>query len=503
MEAVVAAGDIQTANSAIEILKEGGNAFDAAAAALLSAPLAEPMLTSLGGGGFMMTFDKKNKIEFFDFFVDVPPKRGDKFDFFPIYVDFGNTIQEFHIGAASIAIPGVVAGIYKIHKEKGKLPLKEIIKPAFKMAKEGYKISKLQASFVKLLEPILLSTKESKELFAPEDRLIDENSIIKNPNYASFLEEFAKEGDRLFYEGEIAKEIDKISKEKGGFIRYEDLKRYRVYKREPITSRYLNYQISTPPPPSAGGILISFTLKLLQESTYEYDTFEYFQDLIESMAITAEFRKEWVDQNLHNNILKEIIQDSNIIEHYKLSKKSRINLWGNTTHLSIIDKELNCVSVTTTNGEGSGIVLKSSGIMLNNMLGEEDLNPNGFFKWDPFIRLPSMMSPTIILKDQMPYLILGSAGSNRIRSAIVQVVENFLKFNFNIQKAIDLKRLHFEKEELFLEPGFKEEIINKIKKRYKVTLFDQKSLFFGGVHAVTGDFKGGADKRRGGVVVTL
>jgi gamma-glutamyltranspeptidase/glutathione hydrolase len=138
--------------------------------------------------------------------------------------------------------------------------------------------------------------------------------------------------------------------------------------------------------------------------------------------------------------------------------------------------------------------------MLNNMLGEEDLNPHGFFKWQSGIRLPSMMAPTVVEKDGKITLALGSAGSNRIRSAIVEVIENFTRFNMPIQTAISAPRLHFEKGELFFEAGFNKNIIESAKKLYKVTEFSEKSLFFGGVNAVTGDFKGGADERRGGAV---
>ena len=166
MRGVVSTGDKNTTNAAVEILKMGGNAFDGACAAMLMAPLSEPMLTSMGGGGFLMAYSKNFAPRLYDFFVDVTPRRLKEPDFFPIYVDFGTAIQEFHIGASSIAVPGMVAGIEKINKELGLLPLSEIIKPALTLAKEGYYLSKLQASFVKLLEPILLSTPEAKKLYA-------------------------------------------------------------------------------------------------------------------------------------------------------------------------------------------------------------------------------------------------------------------------------------------------------------------------------------------------
>ena len=498
MRGVVAAGDEKSAKAAIEILRAGGNAFDAACGALLAAPLCEPMLTSLGGGGFMMASRANGTPRLYDFFVDVPLKRSIEPDFFPIYVDFGGAIQEFHIGASSIAVPGMVAGIERVNQELGSMPLSEIIKPALRYAKEGIYLTPLQASFVKLLEPILLSTKEAKELYAPNGKLIDEKSKIRNLEYASFLEAFAKEGAKIFYEGEVAKEIDKISKERGGEIRYEDLKSYRVYLREPLEFEYYSQRVYTNPPPSAGGVLIAFILQLIERDK-ERDI-EYFKDLIESMVVASEFRKSHIDSKLHSPAIKEALKRV-LIEEYRVSKRSRINLWGNTTHISVIDKFGNGASVTSTNGEGSGVVVKSAGIMLNNMLGEEDLNPNGFFKWPAGVRLPSMMAPTIVKSDKGVELVLGSAGSNRIRSAIVQVVENFIKFDMDIQRAIDEPRLHYERGELFFEPGFLKELIELAKRLYRVNEFESKSLFFGGVNGVTGDYKGGADGRRGGAVL--
>ncbi len=501
MKGVVSSGDKNTTNAAVEILEAGGNAFDAACAAMLAAPLSEPMLTSMGGGGFMMAYSKENKPKLYDFFVDVPPRRVKEPDFFPIYVDFGTAIQEFHVGASSIAIAGMVAGIAKINKDLGSMPLSEIIKPALRYAKEGIYLSSLQASFVKLLEPILLSTPEAKKLYTIDGKLIDDKKKVKNLDYATFLEGFAKEGADIFYKGEIAKKIDEISKDRGGDIRYEDLQNYKVKIREPLEFKFKNHKVYTNPPPSAGGILIAFILELTEDinakTPYEL---EYIKELIEAMVVASEFRKTHVNPRLHDSTLYKIIQDNRLINEYKISKKSRLNLWGNTTHISVIDKFGNSASVTSTNGEGSGVVVSGYGIMLNNMLGEEDLNPNGFFKWRSGIRLPSMMAPTILEQDNKLKLSLGSAGSNRIRSAIVEVIQNYINFKMPIQKAIDEPRVHYEKEEVFFEYSYPKEVIEATKRLYKVTEFKEKSLFFGGVNAVTGDFKAGADPRRGGAV---
>ncbi len=502
MKGVIAAGDKLTAQAGAEILKSGGNAFDAAIASILTAHLTEPALTSLGGGGFLLAYEKGSEPLLYDFFVDVPPKRIENPDFYPIYVDFGDTIQEFHIGCGSVAVPGMVAGIYRVHQEKGKLPLKEIIKPAVSLARNGFYFSKMQASFIELLEPIFTATEESRKLYTVNGKIIDEATLFKNPDYADFLELFAEEGVLTFYEGEIADRIEKLSIENNGLLRKKDLQRYTVVERKPISFPFKDFNIFTNPPPSSGGILIAFTLELLDRCKFcKFGSKEHIKNLIESFNLTSDFRKKYVNENLHREGLENILEDKDLIKEYKQKFEEKLNLWGNTTHISVIDKEGNTASVTTTNGEGSGYIIPDTGIMLNNMLGEEDLNPHGFFKWSPYIRLPSMMSPTIVLKNEKPYLSLGSAGSNRIRSAIIQTILNYLIFNMDINSSVNSPRIHFENGTVYFEPGFDKSVIKEVEKFYKVVEFKEKSLFFGGVQAVTGDFQGAGDERRGGYVI--
>ncbi len=504
MRGVVSAGDKHSAQAGAWILENGGNAYDAAVAVMLASPMCEPLFTSLGGGGFLLGLSKNKKPTIYDFFVQVPPNRIKNPDFYPVEVDFGSAKQEFHVGAGSVAIPGMVKGIYEIYKDYCKLPLSELIQPALKYAKEGLYLSSMQADFLKLLKPMFLSTPPSRALYEKDGDLIDEKHLFKNSDYVNFLEEFAREGSRFFYEGEVASNIEKMSKEHGGLIYKEDLKSYECIKREPIEFDFKGHQIFTNSPPSGGGILIAFTLKLLENYNFKnFRSFEHVKGLVEAFCITGEFRKDAVDKFLHVKGLEDILSDESLIQKYASMLKTKLNYWGNTTHVSIIDEEENALSFTTTNGEGSGYMVEDCGILLNNMLGEEDLNPHGWFKHKEGLRLPSMMAPTAVLKDGKPKLLLGSAGSNRIRSAIIQTILNNLIYGYNLQKAINSPRIHFEKSVACMEFSCKDEIMNELKKHYELKCFDELNLFFGGVQAVDGDLNGGYDERRGAACIKV
>ncbi len=500
---VVSAGDIKTAKAGEEMLKLGGNAYDAMCASLLAAPLCEPILTSLAGGGFMLCAKEGGEPVVYDFFVDVPKKSVDKPEFFPMEVDFGTTKQEFHIGCGSAAVPGVIKGIWEVYKDLCSLPFEEIIKPAFRYAKEGICLTKIQADFIKLLSPIYLSTESSKGLYIKNGSLIDEKHLYKNEEYANFLKLFAKKGEKLFYEGEVAKSIEDMCIKHNGLLNRENLKNYQVIKKAPLKFNYKDYTVYTNPPPSSGGILIAFSLLLLEnEELGEYRSQDYFQKLIASQKITRKFRKECVDEFLHTNNLREKLKDDKLLESFKEEYKKELNLWGNTTHISIMDSFGNIASCTTSNGEACGHIIPGTGIMLNNMLGEEDLNPHGFFKWQSGIRLPSMMSPAALYKGKEFALALGSAGSNRIRSAILEVILNYTHFKMDIQEAIDEPRVHYESGTIFCEPPLKIDT-SKVQKKYNINSFKEKNLFFGGVQAVGAGFDGGADKRRGAVSIVV
>jgi len=531
MHGIIAAGHPETAEAGAEMLRLGGNAVDATVAAVCAASVAEPLLTSPGGGGFMLVYSaKRREAELYDFFVDMPGKgrkKWPKLDFFSIGVDFTEkTTQLFHIGRGSIAVPGMIKGLLAIHKKYGTLPLKVIFEPAIHLAQKGIRVNSLEAYIFKILVPIIGSTPGIKSIFYPEGKLLQEGDLLKIPELASLFEFLIKEGSRGFYQGEVGKKIIKEAGQRGGLLTQKDLEEYRVHQRKPLSIPYRGDTILTNPPPSTGGCLIAFALKLLESiplKKFIPSSVSSLQALMETMRLTNEAR-DLIDTEMvaPSKMVKSFLSDKQIRFfqkklHENLSENGeRIpeewrysSLFGSTTHVSVVDQKGNATSVTTSTGEGAGIVVPGTGIMLNNMLGEADLNHQGFHQHPVGHRLPSMMAPTIVLRSGKPYLILGSGGANRLRTAILQTILNILDFEMPVQKGVQHPRIHFENDLLNAEPGIRRRTLDTLEKRgYRTVRWSDKNFFFGGVHTVmrdpkTGKLSGKGDPRRGGSVIRV
>jgi len=512
MKNIIAAGDRTTVEAAQEIFWVGGNAFDASVAAMFVAMVAEPALTSAGGGGHFMALPEGRRPVLFDFFADTPEGMAENsnLDFFSVFVDFGTAQQEFHIGKGSTAVPGAVAGLFHVQKELGSISRKEVLAPAIRAAKEGVVLSDMQAYLLTILEPILTHDENGRKLFAPRGVLLKGGERLVMPEFADFLDVLAHEGPDLVYKGDVAKIIAEWGKD-GGLVTEEDLANYRVKERTPLTTDFHGHTVLLNPPPASSGILIDVSLTLLEETGYSRKSPVNLNDLITAFDITNQIRRENLPDGTAKGICQPLTKQkffSSYLENFYQFTTTDKGTFdppsrGSTTHISILDKNGNAASVTTTNGEGCGYVLPKAGFMLNNMLGEEDLNPSGFHCYPAGTRLPSMVAPTIVLSKQSsgrtgkPVLLTGSAGSNRIRSVIVQMIINILCNGMDIQRATDAPRVHLEGTILHAEPGIPEDYLIKLEQRYNVQRWDQLNVFFGGVNSVTPD-GGAVDPRRGG-----
>ncbi|HBB31365.1 MAG TPA: gamma-glutamyltransferase [Cyanobacteria bacterium UBA8803] len=510
----IAAGHEKTAEAGIEMFRLGGNAFDAAVAAILASFVAEPGLTSAAGGGFLLAHTQTNQNILFDFFTQTPSQKRNQgeINFYPVEVNFGTAVQEFHIGLAAMAVPGNIAGVFHVHQRLGRLPFQVVAEPAINYAKNGIYLNKFQYyCLTSILEPIIMTAKAGQKVFALTGEPIEPDGMLIMPEFADTLAYLAENGAQEFYEGEIAGRLVRDCQEQGGYLTLDDLKNYRVIERIPLTINYRGNTLLTNPPPSSGGTLIACALKLLSSidlSNLEFGSARHLELLYQVMKLTNYARRDGYDAYLYqNDIAEQFLADCHLAP-YQERLTQTVNKWGSTTHISVVDGDGNAASVTTSNGEGSGYVIPGTGIMVNNMLGEEDLNPLGFHQWQEDVRISSMMSPTIVLKDNQPEIVVGSGGSNRIRTAILQVISNILDFNMPVREAVDSPRVHGENGCFHVEAGSRKAEVNQVTLPANTQLvpWEDKNLFFGGVHTVMqtpdGFISGAGDRRRDGAVAS-
>jgi gamma-glutamyltranspeptidase/glutathione hydrolase len=485
---VVAAGHPLTAEAGAEALRAGGNAVDAALAAMMASFAAEPLLTGMGAGGYMLVAPPGEEAVLLDFIVEAPGRGADpgaRAELVPVSVSFGEAVQVFNAGAASCGTYGNPSGICEAHRRFARLPLRDLAEPAIRLAREGVAINAQQAFIFELLGGIIALTEESRELYWVDGRAPREGDVLREPALADALELLATEGEEPFYRGDVAAALCTRVTELGGLLTPADFAAYVTVARRPVRIDYRGHEVLTNPPPSAGGILIAAVLARLAEE----DGPPGLGALVGAMEDAQGARTE----EFHEGLSRDGFMDEFL----------SVRL-GNTTHISVMDAEGWACSVTATNGACSGIVVPGTGIHLNNMMGEADLNPLGFFKHPPGRRLPSMMAPTVVRRGGRPELVLGSAGSNRIRSAITQVVSNVIDRGMDAGAAVVAPRVHWEDGVVYVEPGLD---VSEIEAEGRpLARFARLNVFFGGVQAVQTDgdaLTGAADPRRGGAAVIV
>ena len=517
MKGCISAGHQLTAAAGMEIFERGGNAFDAAVAAAFASFVCESPLTSIGGGGFFMAHAKGGETLLYDFFPDMPgrgrPLSETRLDFYPIEIDFTGAIQEFHVGRGAAAVPGCMAGFARVHRRHCTLPLTTLLEPAIRYARQGFLLNAQQAYFHRILTPILTLTDEGRMIYAPGGTILGEGERVVMREMADTIEYLAVHGLERFYDGEIAERIVKAFGAEG-LITREDLHSYETKVRTPLEVSYRGRRIFlNPPPSSSGGALIAFSLKLLEEfdiGGMGHNSPEYLKLLYSVMRVTELARTESFDERVYEEgSAEEFLSDASVEMYRRMLNESvgAKNLCdkpatGNTTHISSADEEGNAASVTTSNGEGCGHMIPGMGVMLNNMLGEEDINPHGFHVLSAGTRMSSMMAPTIVMRGDVPEVVLGSGGSNRIRNAILQVIVNLLDHSLSATDAVNEPRVHWDRAFFQAEKGVEASALHLIERSgVPVNRWHDINMYFGGVHTVVmaGARRAGAgDLRRGG-----
>jgi gamma-glutamyltranspeptidase/glutathione hydrolase len=515
---MVAAAKYEAAKVGIDIIKSGGNAVDAAVAVGFALGVCEPNASGIGGGGFMnIRMGKSGELVFLDF-REVAPE-GATPSMWIINEEGKVANNEKSEGGKAVGVPGEVAGLVYACENYGTMPLEELVKPAIELAEEGVNVSDALDDDIKTCNIKLEKFEESGNAFTKYDH---KRKHIKNPALAKTLKRIAKEGRSGFYKGEIAKKLVDSVVKYGGSMKLLDLENYSVNKTEPVVGTYRGYTVISSPLPSSGGTHVLQILNILENfdmSSFDVNSVEYIHLMSEVFKMCFADRAKYMGDP---SFVKVPISG---LTSKKYAKKlaDKIDLMSksyeydhpfdyepkDTTHYSIADKDGNMVSVTKSISAffGSGVIPEDTGIMLNCQMRcfshiEGNANTVG-----PSKKPLSSMSPTIILKDNKPFAVVGSPGGNRIITAVAQVISKLIDHDMTIQDAINSPRVTDEVNEILMYEGrISEEVVEALEIRgHKTQKFDDYDRKFGGVQGIRyledGTIEGAGDPRRDGVAI--
>lgn len=495
-----AAGTPYAAGAAAEVYNAGGNAADAAVAAAAAVSITEPLMSSIGGGGFALVRTPEGA-ELIDYY-DAMPGKGLPASAFgaggnpkTVILKYGAGVRST-VGGASCAVPGALRGWEALLGRHGRRSLAENLRPAIRLAREGFLLCKTSGLWFQVAEEVLRLTEETRKNYYNGERVYLEGERVHFPEIADTLEAIGEKGVDLFYRGELAKKISAYILEMGGIITERDLAEYEPIVREPMSVGHGVGRIYTNCPPSAGGPTLAQMLKVV--SAYDLASMpeeEYVKVMAGAMKYALRDRETEYTEGSDNAGVAERLTS----EEYAKVQRKRISGSPQTTHLSCVDSEGLAVSITASMGYGSGLVVPGTGIPMNNTLGEPELNPKGFHALKPGERLISSMSPTIVSSEEGGLISLGSPGASRIPTAILQTIVNVLDFGMSLEDAVLAPRFHAEGDLFAYEAGAPTADLDSYE---SVLAFEEPNMYFGGVNAVRrtpdGIFEAAADHRRSG-----
>ncbi len=509
----VAAGDPQTARAGAEVLARGGNAVDAAVAAAFAAFMCELPLAGPLGGGVMLIDD--GAVRSFDFFARMPGSDGARpadLDFKDVEVDFGATTQCFHIGRGAAAMGGALRGLIDVHRRHGRIPLTEVAQPAVELGRAGYRLSAPVAYVFELLTPILTLTDATRRLHCPDDddRLGRAGDVLRNRDLSTVLEDVARQPEALHaIDAQLMREFGRNS---GGLLTAADAASWETVEAPALGVSVGTARLLTMPPPSTGGVLIALGVLLgTALGDHPFLSPGHVGALLDVMRRLVTARTDDFDVRVRSaEFLSRMLSPEGVAELANVPLTEPVeaaNQLGSTTHISVATSAGTTASLTMTNGEGCGHTLAGTGIHVNNLLGEEDINPRGFHQEAPGTRLSTMMAPSI-LSYGGARCALGSGGSNRLRNAILGVVTHLLCHRQGLASAVLAPRLHLESAQEGIFAAYEDvdwptDIAAVVGRCGSVARFADRSMYFGGVHAAetaSGTVSGAGDPRRGGAV---
>ena len=464
-----------------KILNKGGNAYDASVAVAFTLAVVLPRAGNIGGGGFMVMYDKETAEAYSIDYREKAPEKSTKDMYLNDDGSFNNTMLST-FGYLSSGVPGTVAGLWEVHQKFGSLPWEDLIEDAIFYAENGFDITPYMADILYRYNEKMSFFPETKKIFQISYPNFKNKKLIQK-DLAKTLKIIAAQGRDGFYKGEIAQKISDEMKSNGGLISYEDLENYNPVWREPLTSSYRKNKIITMGPPSSGGVHIIQMLNILENydlKEFEHNSSKYINLLTEVMKHAYADRSKYLgDPDFFDVPVKKITSYEYSNEIYKNIDLGSIkssqdihpgmylnNESHETTHFSIADFDGNVVSSTYTLNStfGSGVVIKGTGILMNNEMDDFSAAPgmpNQFGllgaeanEITPGKRPLSSMTPTIVMKDGELFFTTGSPGGSRIISAVLQSILNIVDFNMNLEQATLAKRIHHQWQPDALEVEF-------------------------------------------------
>lgn len=523
-KAMVVSAREEASKIGVEIMKKGGNAFDAMVATEMALVVTYPFAGNLGGGGFMVYRKADGDVGSLDY-REKAPLAGHK----DMYLDsLGNVIPNMStVGATAIGVPGTVAGIIEVHKKFGSLPLQEIFEPVIALAEKGVPVTANQEKRLASQRDKFIEVNGDSTKFATEFK---EGDVIQYPALANTMRKIAENGRDGFYKGETAEKLAVFIQENGGFITEEDLEKYEAVWRQPIIFKYKDLRIVSMSPPSSGGVTINQIFKMIEP----YKVASFGHNSAKTIQLFTEAsRRAYADRNfylgdpdfvdipldvlLSDGYLEERMQNFSFDMATKSSEVERGNVQivesMETTHYSIVDDEGNAVSVTTTlNGAyGSKLYSDELGFFLNNEMDDFSAKPGvpnmfGLIGAEansiaPEKRMLSSMTPTIVEKDGKLWMVVGTPGGSTIITAVAQTILNAYEFDMSMQEAVNAPRFHHQwlPDMVIFEPeGFPETLKEEMKSKGYI-INEDRTPIIGKVDAIKvlpdGKLEGGADKR--------
>ncbi|MBE7641572.1 gamma-glutamyltransferase [Salegentibacter sp. BLCTC] len=508
----------------LEILKNGGNAFDAMLATEMALAVSFPFAGNLGGGGFMV-YRKANGEKGSLDFREKAPLAASK----TMYLDKdGNVLSEKSMyGPLAVGVPGTIAGIFAAHEKFGTLPINKILEPVVALAKNGFVVTEKQSKTLAHYRELFLRENKDTILFA---RTYRPGDTIKNPQLAKTLERIITNGRDEFYTGETGRKMIAYLQERGGVMSMEDLQKYQAHWREPVIVDYKDLKIISMPPPSSGGIVLGQILKMLET----FPLAEYGHNSLKTIQVVTEAeRRAYADRSFYlgDPDFVDIPVDTLLSDAYLSGRMQNFSFdqatpssnisYGEipgyesdeTTHYSIVDKYGNAVAVTTTlNGAyGSKMYIEELGFFLNNEMNDFSAKPGvpdmfGLVGAEanaiaPQKRMLSSMTPSIVEKNGELFMVLGSPGGSTIITSVLQTILNVKEFKMNMQEAVDAPRFHHQwlPDKVLFEPNaFEASLLDSLRlKAYHID--ENESRIIGKVDAIkilpNGRLEAGADRR--------